>query len=101
MNKEVDILYKQSRKRKFYFLYGAILILIISICSSLCLGSTAIGLSDVYALIAGRASEEAIQIIVNMRMPRIVAALLCGWALALSGSIMQIILKNPLASPYP
>ena len=100
MNKEIDILYKQSRKRKFYFIYVTILILFLTICFSLCLGSTAIGYSDVYALMVGKASDEAIQIIINMRMPRIVAALLCGWALALSGSIMQIILKNPLASPY-
>ena len=100
MNKELDILYKRSRKRKFYFLYFTLLLLIISILLSLCLGSTTVGWQDVYALITGNANDGAMQIIVNMRMPRIVAALLCGWALALSGSIMQIILKNPLASPY-
>ena len=100
MSIRVDEIYKKSRKRKYYFLYGSILLLIIVVFLSLCLGSTSIGLRDVYALLTGRASDAAIQIIVNMRLPRIVAALLCGWALALSGSIMQIILKNPLASPY-
>ncbi|MDW7989555.1 MAG: iron ABC transporter permease [Archaeoglobaceae archaeon] len=36
----------------------------------------------------------------NVRIPRIVAAILVGSSLAISGAVMQCILKNPLASPF-
>jgi iron complex transport system permease protein len=39
-------------------------------------------------------------IIWNIRIPRILTALLAGWGLALAGVQMQGILKNPLASPF-
>lgn len=100
MSSEVSLIYARDRKKKYFFLYGTLLLLILSVLFSLCVGSSTIGLSDISNLIAGKADNKTIQIIVNMRMPRIVAALVCGWSLAISGSIMQIILKNPLASPY-
>ena len=96
----IDLIYKKDRTRKFYFLYGTVAVLLLSILFSLCIGSTPIGWQEVYNIIIGKADNATIQIVLNMRMPRVIAALLCGWALALSGSIMQIILKNPLASPY-
>lgn len=36
----------------------------------------------------------------NMRLPRIVTAVLAGIGLAISGTMMQGILRNPLASPF-
>ncbi len=94
------LIYKKSRRKNYLFMGVVTLFLFSTIAISLCMGSTSIGWRDVYELFMGEASDAAIQIIVNMRMPRIAAALICGWALAISGSIMQIILKNPLASPY-
>lgn len=39
-------------------------------------------------------------VIWNIRLPIIVASILIGSSLALSGTIMQCVMKNPLASPY-
>jgi iron complex transport system permease protein len=39
-------------------------------------------------------------IIWNLRLPRIVAAILVGAALGVSGTIMQCVLRNPLGSPF-
>ncbi len=39
-------------------------------------------------------------IIWNLRLPRIVMALLAGCGLAIAGTVFQAILRNPLASPY-
>jgi len=39
-------------------------------------------------------------VIWNIRMPRVVAGILVGSALGVSGAVMQSILRNPLASPY-
>lgn len=39
-------------------------------------------------------------IILNLRMPRIVLAIIVGGSLALSGCVLQAIFKNPMADPY-
>lgn len=44
--------------------------------------------------------DNLISIIWDIRLPRVLVAFLVGGALAVSGSIMQSILKNPLASSY-
>ena len=38
--------------------------------------------------------------LINIRLPRILAALLVGGALALCGAVFQALLLNPLADPY-
>ena len=40
------------------------------------------------------------KIIWNLRLPRIVAAVLVGAALGASGTVMQCVLRNPLGSPF-
>ncbi len=44
--------------------------------------------------------EAAVSIVWNLRIPRTLLAFLVGGALAVSGSVMQSVLKNPLASSY-
>lgn len=39
-------------------------------------------------------------VIWNIRAPRIAAAIVGGWGLAMSGTAIQCLLKNPLASPF-
>ncbi len=46
----------------------------------------------------GRSQGNPHLVIWNIRMPRIVAAIMAGWGLALSGLLMQSLLRNPLAS---
>lgn len=43
--------------------------------------------------------EVTYNVIINLRLPRVLAAILVGGALSLSGTIYQGILKNPLVSP--
>ncbi len=40
------------------------------------------------------------EIVLSIRMPRVVVALLMGMALGASGAVLQGILRNPLADPY-
>lgn len=44
--------------------------------------------------------ETAETIILEIRLPRVVAAALVGGALALAGALFQGVLRNPLADPY-
>ncbi|RMF20966.1 MAG: iron ABC transporter permease, partial [Deltaproteobacteria bacterium] len=52
---------------------------------------------DPAALLAGRAPDATI--FVQVRLPRVLLALLVGGALAVSGAALQPTLRNPLASP--
>ncbi len=63
-------------------------------------GTIRIPLKEVVSGIFGFDMTGAGRIIRDVRMPRIIAALLVGAGLALSGTVMQSVLRNPLASPY-
>ncbi|OLP52992.1 iron ABC transporter permease [Rhizobium rhizosphaerae] len=66
---------------------------------SLCLGPRGIGLGTVFdALLRFDGSREHL-LVVTLRLPRMLAAVLAGSALAVSGAIMQAVTGNPLASP--
>ncbi len=57
-------------------------------------------LGDFAAWIGGaEVSDAAKSILVNVRLPRVLAALLAGAALAVAGAVIQSVLDNPLASP--
>ncbi len=50
------------------------------------------------ALAGGLSPAESV-VVWNIRLPRIIAAVVVGWGLALSGLGIQSLLKNPLGSP--
>ena len=63
-------------------------------------GSSSVSLGDLLAwATGGDVSAAAKSILVNVRLPRVLAALLAGGALAVAGAIIQAVLDNPLASP--
>ena len=69
---------------------------------SLAFGSVAIPLDQVAAILFGqtpaRASWE--HIIITLRMPRTITAVMAGAALSVSGLQMQTLFRNPLAGPF-
>lgn len=48
----------------------------------------------------GEAPGPASVVVWRIRMPRIIAAIMAGWGLAVSGAAIQTLLKNPLGSPF-
>ncbi|MTD40240.1 iron chelate uptake ABC transporter family permease subunit [Erwinia sp. CPCC 100877] len=44
-------------------------------------------------------SRQAVTVVVNMRLPRVLIAMLCGAGLAIAGICLQSIFANPLVSP--
>lgn len=63
-------------------------------------GSSSVNLGDVVAwVMGGDVSAASKSILMNVRLPRVLAALLAGAALAVAGAIIQAVLDNPLASP--
>ena len=62
-------------------------------------GDMPIGLTEVFAALTGGEGMAA-DIIRELRLPRAVAAFVCGGLLATAGALMQVLLRNPLADPY-
>lgn len=74
--------------------------LIVSTVAALLVGPSSVSLQELWALITGGPiSQTAQSILLNVRLPRVLAALLAGAALAVSGALLQAVLDNPLASP--
>ncbi|MCB9645715.1 MAG: iron ABC transporter permease [Deltaproteobacteria bacterium] len=48
----------------------------------------------------GGADAVARPIVVELRLPRVLGAALVGGALAVTGAVLQAVLRNPLADPY-
>jgi len=65
---------------------------------SVAFGTRVVSISDVFSALGGDTSGIAEAAVVK-RIPRTVLALLVGAALALSGTTMQAVTRNPLADP--
>ena len=71
-----------------------------AVIASLATGSVELTTSQLWdALINPQASVQS-QVVWELRIPRTFAALVTGGLLGLSGVIMQVLLRNPLADPY-
>ncbi|RXM72585.1 iron ABC transporter permease [Clostridium tetani] len=89
---------------------GLIIFLIISIICAVGIGSVKIPVADVYRIISYKifgikGLESAIQgqfvdIIWQIRLPRVLLGVVVGMGLALGGVVMQATVQNPLADPY-
>ena len=66
----------------------------------LVIGSTDVGSRDLFGLLAGKQNESARILILDIRLPRTLSAFAVGGLLALSGLLLQALLRNPLADPY-
>jgi len=67
--------------------------------TSLMVGAVPLSPATVVTALAGQGSEAARIIVVEIRAPRAILALLIGGTLGLSGAALQGLLRNPLAAP--
>jgi len=77
-----------------------IVVLIIAFCIGLSFGSTKISISELIDAI--RTNQKGLvvyRVFLYVRLPRVIAAMFAGAALAVSGVIIQGVLHNPLAGP--
>ena len=63
-------------------------------------GSVDIPFGEILTILSGARDTAHAQILWNIRLPRTIVAALVGINLALSGAILQAILRNPLADPH-
>lgn len=96
----LTILNKNNRSYNAAVIALLLILLVIGIFLSIGIGSSKLTLSEIIAVISSKdAASTAYQIINYVRIPRMLAALLAGSALSVSGLILQSVLNNSLASP--
>lgn len=76
-----------------------VLLLLAAVALSIMTGSYSISPSDLLTTLLNKGSRAHTFAIFQIRLPRIVLAILVGSALGVSGTILQGITKNPLAEP--
>ncbi|MFF8607826.1 FecCD family ABC transporter permease [Streptomyces sp. NPDC015346] len=87
------------RSRRVLATVAAVVALLLAILLSLTVGARAIAPSTVLdALLHGALSDDA-QVVRQLRVPRTLIGLMVGAALALAGTALQGITRNPIADP--
>lgn len=92
-------------KRNDFIIVVLILLLIFIACISMTLGRYEIHISQVFQLLMQKISGEKMlydpfveKILIEVRFPRVCAAILIGGALSVSGAVFQGLFKNPMVS---
>lgn len=87
----------RTRKRAVLLLLGLAVLVLAFVC--LFVGSSGMTVAEGLAALAGKSTPANNRIIWNIRMKRVLAAVIAGAGLSVSGLIMQTTLNNPMASP--
>jgi iron complex transport system permease protein len=72
----------------------------LALAAALSIGSVDVGTGDVVSALTGHAANEGAAVVRDLRLPRALAAFAVGGLLAVAGTLMQVLLRNPLADPY-
>lgn len=88
-----------SQRRNLYFCVLVVL-LGVAIILDLSFGSANVSLSDLFAAALGNGTEQNQILFWQFRLPRMIAGLLGGMSLGLSGLLMQTFFRNPIAGPF-
>ncbi|WP_326516180.1 iron ABC transporter permease [Ligilactobacillus murinus] len=82
-------------KKRFFLITGSLFI--ISVVLSLALGNAKLDLIELWDVMTGQATPAQNFVVFELRMPRVLACLLAGASLGLSGLLLQTLTQNPLA----
>lgn len=80
-------------------LAGAGLLLLLALGAGLVFGGKTVPLPEVWAALRGEASKITHYMVIETRLPRLLIAALAGASLAASGTLLQGVVRNPLADP--
>ena len=106
---ELKRLYHKNKKRKVIVILSILMVLLVAVLVSVSLGAGSPGLEAAARVIFAKlfpflnidpGPQLTQSIILDLRLPRIVLAIIAGAGLAASGATMQGALRNPLVSSY-
>ncbi|MFC2401055.1 MAG: FecCD family ABC transporter permease [Streptococcus sobrinus] len=84
-------------KKSSFKAFSLLLLLAVVIYLSLSVGYSRSSLTDLAQLLVGQGDQAQNFIITSIRLPRVLACLIGGGSLALAGSLLQTLTRNPLA----
>ena len=91
---------KQRTAMRCWIGYGILAVLLCSlILLNLNIGTVSLSPSEVFGILAGKTSANT-AIIWEIRLPRLIAAVILGGALSVSGFLLQTFFSNPIAGPF-
>lgn len=93
---------KDTIKTRFFYAFAALVLCVaVLLALNICIGSVNIPLSDVVKILGrGKADTTFADIVLKIRFPRAMAAMILGGGLALSGYLLQTFFHNPIAGPF-
>jgi iron complex transport system permease protein len=101
---QITARYNKSTKKKIFFIFFLFILVIIFTGIAATIGAYQISFIEVYSILFHglfhNVETYEQYAIWDLRLPRILLAILAGAGLAVAGTMMQGILKNPLAEPY-
>ncbi|MCF0229729.1 MAG: iron ABC transporter permease [Parasporobacterium sp.] len=99
ISSDYSLMMNAARRKKrtvIIVLSAAVLLLALT---GLFTGSSHMSLQDAFSALLNRSTPANNRIIWSIRIPRVLAAMIAGAGLSVSGLIMQTVLGNPMASP--
>ena len=104
---EIEETYSKRNRQSMLLLIGIMGLLGMATLVATPLGSASLGIADVVEVFLSKipfldteADKYDTAIVWENRLPRIIMAIVAGFGFALSGTAMQGVLRNPLASPF-
>ncbi|MES9555548.1 iron ABC transporter permease [Streptomyces sp. NPDC007076] len=87
------------RSRRALATAAAVAALLVAVLLSLAVGARSIPPSEVFDVLLHGGHSDNAEVIRNMRVPRTLIGLMVGAALAIAGTVLQGITRNPIADP--
>lgn len=98
---QVPVEYNRYIGRKTTLVVTAVGLLVMTLVIAISMGVANISIADVASSLLGGDVARRVDIIIwNIRLPQALTAIAAGGGLAVSGVVMQSILRNPLGSPF-
>lgn len=79
---------------------GLLLLWLAAALAAISSGSADLSAADIWQSVTGNAPDNIRRLVMELRLPRALTAFGVGGLLAVSGVLMQVLLRNPLAEPY-
>ncbi|NUJ89247.1 iron chelate uptake ABC transporter family permease subunit [Plantibacter sp. MCCC 1A11337] len=90
---------RRPARRTLLVCAAALLAIVVAAIAGLALGDYPLTTEEVIGVLTGRVDGLARTVVLDWRLPRVLAAIGFGAALGVSGAIFQTLTRNPLASP--
>lgn len=93
---------KQRKNRQLFLIVLLLVLIIIVSLFSISVGSVNISIKNVVRILMGGDIENNTfkSIVMNIRLPRVLATVIGGACLSVSGLLLQIFFRNPIVEPY-